>query len=358
MNAMYKQTKVACVILVSLGATLLFLYCNYQWMVPMENTSIVTISLENKLIIHQKNTTFKKPNPLIFTIVNSGFINFAKSWLLHLQSMTNIVNYMVVCTDNKCYEQLIASNFSENHVLLFEMKELSQEMVDFKSPKYSQYTKQRPYIIKTIYDKYYDKLQYDALLYIDADAMIIEDFIFWFYYEKSYISFDIVLQNDGIVEEQCKDNGIHGKYIKNICTCFIFIPFNNEHHKRVYHFIEDWLSFTVSQDQYWANQIALNKVIDNNYTLYDDQHTFIGYDTNKLNIGFVDCYHFPPGSFFTRKWYQKLINWDTDFMKRIKDKHDHSVKWIHANFVVGAHKKIEMLNSVNHWCLDSSDMKA
>ena len=62
-----------------------------------------------------------KLKPLIFTIVNYGFLHFAKNWCLTLER-ANMKNYVLICTGMKCYKEMV--KFSDkSHIKLLQLNE-------------------------------------------------------------------------------------------------------------------------------------------------------------------------------------------------------------------------------------------
>eukprot|EP01084_Bolivina_argentea_P214345 363907_1 len=108
----YISVFVAVLFIITLFINYNFPYATY--MVYTSTRSMINPTCTSQMLI--MNTNFLANSsvhminkPLVFTITNYGFITFAKNWILNLQNQ-RILDYIVICTDVQCFEELSLFN--------------------------------------------------------------------------------------------------------------------------------------------------------------------------------------------------------------------------------------------------------
>ena len=303
----------------------------------LENNGHLDYSSDDarKLINNNSDTTIHESswNVLMFTIVNHGFISFAKNWILNLLKL-DMHDFMIICTDKQCYYDLAKWNDSlQDQILLLKLESsLSSNFVSYGQNDYKLYTKQRPIIVKNIYNKLYhqNESNYDAILYLDSDIIALKNFIPII---EKYRTFDITLQIDAS-NDLCQGTGNEIKY----CSCFILIPLNKDHHFRVNFVLNEWENECdkdiANKNKLESDQEALKLVLyrNNNKTIHDPL---------KANIGTLNCNHFPSG------WMmQHIDNFWID--------HHHEMNIVHSNWMEGYKNKKIFFKKYGLWLLDTA----
>ena len=134
------------------------------------------------------------PRPLIFTITTFSYDEFTKNWILSLEK-NKMYDYMIICCDLPCSKSLISWKDSLHVELAKEyipynntnndteaVEEYASKELIFGTSEFIKLAALRPIIYKNLYLKYvnkkrYKQNKYSALLYLDSDMVIVNNFI-------------------------------------------------------------------------------------------------------------------------------------------------------------------------------------
>eukprot|EP01083_Nonionella_stella_P183292 661951_1 len=259
-----------------------------------------------------------KLKPLIFTISNGGFLDFTLNWRLNWQQH-HINDTLIVCTDRECVQELDQIDTSINSQLI----DLHQndDFFVYGGAQYGKLVNMRPMILLKLYTEHYAKYilnntSYNALLYMDADMGIVQNFIAEELPAK-YTHFDMSLVSDGVGSAWY------------MCSCIIFIPFKQHNYHKIVYFLNKWQKVGDQLATLWhktQNQYAFNQVLKRNI----------------LNVGHLNIEQYPNGQLMQ----------DEEWRKEHFNIQNTKINTIHANYMKGAEKKKQFLVNNKYWFLN------
>ena len=274
-----------------------------------------------KMVEFEEKVTIKKElqnNELLYLCVfDAGSLKLGINFLKHMRKL-NITNYKAYVTDIECYNKLIRKGFN-GAVLIQNLESVCSPSIfkkkkRFGSEEFSQMSFIRYKIIS-------DELKnYNAVWYMDVDSVLLRDpYPFYEYYKNKTPKYDIIFQND-----------IHEIML---CTGCMLI-FSSEK--------------TINATNVIYNSMN-NKMPDQ-----PCMNFFIQQNLNYFKIDLFNKYDFPNGLLYFDK--SDLVDLMYKFMNVKEEyennKHNHaSPTFVHANWMVGIDKKIDVLKRKNLWCV-------
>ena len=352
-----KSTSIKTLIYVLLMAGLLLLiiinYLQFSHAKSEGSMRIESVDITEREDVNlQLHTNGYALHPLIFTITTFAYIDFVKNWVLSLERH-KLYDFMIVCQDIKCKDALKKWRKSIKIELVTDLIEIKNDeneksadkFLTFGTSDYITFSHLRPITILNVYLEYFNKFKqdintkYNALLYLDSDMAIVENFIpklqreylytkkysSWYHlFYPKYIMYDIVLQPDNA---RCE-------YTNYFCGCFLFIPFQLNKIDKITLFMNEWEN-QIKSFKGDGNQLQMNMALN-----------AIKKSDTDLNIGIVDCYEFPTGA-FSVEW---PINeyWNPFVANK-------QIQLVHANYVRGPRAKQDLLRKFNVWFLNDTN---
>eukprot|EP01084_Bolivina_argentea_P090623 163261_1 len=272
---------------------------------------------------------------LFFTISNNGFFNLVQNWILNLEH-NNIVDYRVYCTDINCVKSMVKFN-KKQHVSDILLPDSNVTYASNTSPTFAwgsrsfdAFTANRPSQISAIYHSVMNEGIYDAVLYQDADLIVVNPNIThviqsnYLYYDQNH-----TILNDIVVSRDCK-GFMCNQWSSLYCSCLIFIPFSS--HKVLNVFLHRWHQKCEKKGA--QDQNAMTFVIKT-WGKSDETYEI------KLHLGLFDKFQFPSGAMVGHEKYLLYLNSDSNVKNNRMT--------LHANFHVGNEDKINFFKQHNKW---------
>lgn len=176
-------------------------------------------------------------NNLYFTIINQGYVIFAKNFLKRLNQIKSDEQFLIVCTDVSSFNEIKKIH---NNVQLHDLP-LSEQLEKWQTQKYKDIVFAKLDIKISVIEQF--RNLYDNIIFIDTDIWINKNFKKNLEDILSNNNYDIIFQDgeDYLYDKQECCEFRHNKIIKNkYCNsyCTGFMIMNTKYSKKISNFLK------------------------------------------------------------------------------------------------------------------------